>query len=495
MRLYFKGHDCKYAVEQMMLTMYPNERPEYPEGEPSGDCAVVGFYEYAKHAQARCTIYKNGEKFKGAASVMNADYHKNELSVQSEKQRVLKLAFYNAAVRESGKKPAWGAITGIRPASLMSKILEKSATARGAISQFVKTYDADREKAQLSMFAAKAGARVTETLQKKDICLYIGIPFCPTRCAYCSFVSQSVARNMSLVEPFLDALMLEMTAVSELVRELNLRVISVYVGGGTPTTLSAEQLERLLKKLHESFELRECREICVEAGRPDTVTAEKMKTLAAYGVSRVSINPQTMDDEILERIGRNHTAQDILDAVKITRESGDFAINMDLIAGLPGDTGESFSKTLDSILALEPENITVHTLAKKKGSDITTMGYQHSPERTVAKMLLETHNRLMNLRYFPYYLYRQKFTPGGFENTGWCRKGFENLYNMCIMEELCTIIAMGGGASTKLVASGGKIGRFFCPKYPQEYISGIDKVISDKTKIKEFYNAILTERD
>ncbi|MGI6029573.1 MAG: coproporphyrinogen dehydrogenase HemZ [Candidatus Heteroscillospira sp.] len=493
MKLYLIGHNCKYAVEQMLLTMYPEELPEYPEGAPMGDRAVISFARGKKLATAKCVLTMDGKTYRGSAAVPDEELRSDALAQQRLTQFMVKQAFYRAALRNIGKKPAWGSITGIRPAKLMEKSLLEGASPRLAMSEFCKRYDADRSKAQLSYFSAEAALRARDTLQPKDICLYVGIPFCPTRCAYCSFVSSSVEKTMHLVEPFLEALFREIEAAAAVVKELGLRVISIYVGGGTPTTLSAEQLTRLMDALRGSFDLSMTREICVEAGRPDTITPEKMAALSAAGVDRVSINPQTMNDQVLRNIGRSHTAADILSAYETVRASGDFQVNMDLIAGLPGDSAESFSHTLDEIFRLKPENITVHTLAHKKGSAITLAGHEHMSADTVGEMMMETHNRMINMGYAPYYLYRQKFTPGGYENVGWTRKGYDNLYNICIMEELCSIIALGGGASTKLVSPTGRIERIFCPKFPQEYIAGIEKVCADKIKIKEFYDAISAE--
>lgn len=487
MKLYLTGHDCKYAVQQILLTLFPDERPEYPEGEPTGDCAVISFKKHESHAQTTCTIYKDGKKYFGTARVSYGDLYADDLSELRHLNRIVKLAFYRAGIKLLQKKPDWGSITGIRPATLMAQMLSDGASPKSATSQFIKTYDTTRDKAQLCLNSAIVGENVKKSLLPRDICLYIGIPFCPTRCAYCSFVSQAVAKSMHMIEPFLQALLVEMDATAKMVRELDLRIISVYVGGGTPTTLSASQLDVLCKKLHSCFDLSHCTELTVEAGRPDTVTREKIETLYRHGVTRLSINPQTMDDDILKIIGRNHTAQDILDAVDIVRSVGDFEINMDLIAGLPKDDGKIFSKTLDSILAIDPDNITIHTLAHKKGTALLLGGNEHIAPETVGNMLDEASERLHSKGYSPYYLYRQKFTSGGYENVGWSKKGHDNLYNICIMEELCTIIAMGGGASTKLVNKG-KIERFFCPKYPKEYIEGTEKVCADKEKIREFYD-------
>ena len=259
------------------------------------------------------------------------------------------------------------------------------------------------------------------------------------------------------------------------------------MGGGTPTTLSAEQLDILLTKLETVFDLSAVRENTVEAGRPDTITMEKLEVLKKHGVSRISVNPQTMTDSVLEAIGRKHTAQDILDAFDMVRKVGGMAINMDLIAGLPTDTPDSFRSTMDQVMALAPENITVHTLSLKKGARLMDEGGDIPTPASVKEMVDYAHSLLQEGGYEPYYLYRQKNMSGGFENTGWCKPGFENLYNIFIMEELCSIIAMGAGGSTKLVRPDGKIERIFAPKYPNEYIANIDATCNHKNKIGEFY--------
>ena len=292
---------------------------------------------------------------------------------------------------------------------------------------------------------------------------------------------------MSLIPGFLDALGRDIEATARALREAGLRVISVYFGGGTPTTLQAEQLGRVCERLEACIDLSSVREFTVEAGRPDTITDEKLAVLRSHGVTRVSVNPQTMQDHVLEAIGRRHTAQDVVDALRCVRRSGGFEVNMDLIAGLPEDSAVSFRDTLRRVIDLGPENITVHTLALKKGSRITLDGTRLPDAAEVGCMLDDAQELLRAAGYEPYYLYRQKFMAGGFENVGWCRKGCKNAYNICIMEELCSIISLGAGASTKLVTGNGRIERFFAPKYPLEYINGIDRVCADKSKIVDFY--------
>ena len=301
---------------------------------------------------------------------------------------------------------------------------------------------------------------------------------------------------MQLIPPFLEALQKEMAAAADAVRSLDLHIISVYFGGGTPTTLDEKQLDDLMRTLEDRFDLSHLREFTVEAGRPDTITAEKLDVLHRHGVTRISVNPQTMSDRVLEEIGRRHTAADVLAALDLVRQAGGFAVNMDLIAGLTGDSPDGFRSTLDTVLDLHPENITVHTLSRKKGSRVTKEQKKIPGPEDVAAMLDYAMAKLRDHGYRPYYLYRQKNMSGGFENVGWSLDGHENLYNTCIMEELCSIIALGGGASTKLVCPGnGQNIRLMAPKYSYEYIRHLDKICADKEKIKEFYYGLSTGRD
>lgn len=487
MELFLFDNDCKYAVEQIMLMLFPDERPVYPDAPSGGDRAEIRLFRGRARDTAVCRIFRGGGVFTGRAAAGREGYT-DGLAQKRLEQRIIKLSFYRAGVLALGEKPVWGALSGIRPGKLMSRLLDGGRSDAAAVREFMRLYDASPERTRLCLDTAHAGLAASASLQGNDVCLYVGIPFCPTRCAYCSFVSQAVEKSMGLIGPFFDALLRDVEATGRAAAENGLRPVSVYFGGGTPTTLSAEQLDRLCAALEGSFDLSGLREFTVEAGRPDTITAEKLDVLRAHYVTRISVNPQTMSDGVLRAIGRRHSAQDVRDALALVRACGGFAVNMDLIAGLPEDTPEGFRYTLGQVLELEPENVTVHTLALKKGSKITLEGTSLPTARQVGEMLDAAESALRAAGYAPYYLYRQKFMSGGFENVGWAKRGYDSLYNICIMEELCSILAMGGGASTKLVAPGGRIERFFAPKYPLEYIQGIDKVCADKKKITEFYS-------
>lgn len=487
MRLYFSGHDCRYAAEQSLLMLFPGEKPEYPEGSPSGERCELRVSRGAKYTVCTALLVRSGAAFRGRAQAENPD-PADEYALRGCENRLVKLAFYRAALASGLPKPEWGSLSGVRPAKLMDGYLREGLSPRAAKGRFMREYFVSGSRAQLCLDAALAAQEAARSLDERDVCLYVGIPFCPTRCAYCSFVSQSVEKSMKLMEPFLDALLLDIRATAAETRRAGLRPVALYMGGGTPTTLSAAQLDRLCAALEREFDLSALREYTVEAGRPDTITAEKLRVLRAHGVGRVSVNPQTMSDSVLEAIGRRHTAQDIVDALALVRECGGFEVNMDLIAGLPTDTAGGFSRTLDAALSLAPENVTVHTLSLKRGSGLTLAGRPLPEAGEVRAMLDEAMERLAGSGYAPYYLYRQKNMAGGFENVGWTKPGSENLYNICIMEELCSILAMGAGGSTKLVADGGKrIKRFIAPKYPQEYINAAPGFAAGKERIGEFY--------
>ncbi len=477
----------------MLLTLFPGEKPEFCLSPPEGDGAVISLREGTQRATAFCRLTRGGKVFTGRASVP-LSMLSGELERTRYFQRIVKLAFFRAGVKCSGQTPVWGALTGIRPGKLMSVLLQEGLSDGAALRRFCRDYYASPERAALCLDTAHAAMSAAAALEENDVCLYLGIPFCPTRCAYCSFVSQSVEKSLKLIPPFLEALLLDLEATAAVTRELGLRVRAVYFGGGTPTTLSAEELDALCARLETAFDLSACAEFTVEAGRPDTITREKLAVLKRRGVTRVSVNPQTMSDHVLEAIGRRHTAQDVKNALALVREAGGFEINMDLIAGLPEDDPEGFRTTLRQVLEMAPENVTVHTLALKKGSRIMLEGTRLPDGGQVGEMLTDAMRALREAGYKPYYLYRQKYMSGGFENVGWSRPGSENLYNICIMEELCSILSMGGGASTKLCTGTGRIERVFAPKYPQEYIERIEKVCADKRKITDFYRALETER-
>ena len=488
MKLYYRGHDYKYAAEQMLLTLFPTERPEYADAPPGPgeDALVLSLSRGETWATATAALIWGGKEYRAARRCRVSELT-DQLSADRALQRILKLAFYDAGTAALGKEPPWGALTGVRPVKIPAKAMLAGATPAQAEKVLRDTYRVSPGRRKLAMDCAQASLAAQRSLGEQEVSLYVGIPFCPTRCAYCSFVSADVGRALKLIDPFLDALSREIRATGAMLADAGLRVRTVYFGGGTPTTLTAPQLDRLMGELAEHIDLSACTEYTVEAGRPDTITAEKLAVLKRRGCGRVSVNPQSMSDAVLAAMGRAHRAADILGAFALVRESGIGCVNMDLIAGLPGDSADGFRASLDQVLSLAPENVTVHTLALKKGSRLMEGETPLPPGEDVAAMLDYAWRALRESGQIPYYLYRQKYMSGSFENVGWCLPGTESLYNICMMEELHTIVSLGGGGVTKLVdRHTGYIQRVANAKYPQEYIQKIDAICADKARVAEF---------
>lgn len=493
MKLYLSGHNYQYALEQSLLTLFPDQRPEYMDAPPAPHEAAAWstLTVTGTLATAHAKIQLGGRTGSASFSCPAADLT-GGLVTDRLLQRLIKQSFYQAALPlRDGPPPPWGGLTGIRPAKLASRALESGMTEAETRNLFRETYFVSPSRTELALDAARAGLAAKASLKPDEISLYIGIPFCPSRCAYCSFVSADVKKALKLVEPYLKALCREIAACGPLLREAELYLRTIYIGGGTPTTLSAPQLDRLLTQVETCFDLSRLTEYTVEAGRPDTITAEKLAVLARHGVDRVSVNPQSMEDTVLEAMGRDHRAADIYRAYEIVRASGIPMVNMDLIAGLPRDTVAGFQDTLEQVLALDPENITVHTLALKKGSRLILERQSLPSGEETAAMLDYAWPRLRETGYLPYYLYRQKYMSGALENIGWCKPGCEGLYNICIMEELHTILALGGGGSTKLTdPATGKIVRITNPKYPHVYLERAEQICANKAPLVPFHQAL-----
>ena len=496
MKLYFQIQNYnwqperyKYSVEQMMLMLFPGERPEYPEGyAPSGNEAVFSLDRKPDRTAVTARVTRPEGTAQGETQVESRLLDEAPERVYHTLQHALKMAFYQAGTAVLGQEPPWGALTGVRPVKLPTRCMLAGGTPEQAQAELEGEYRVSPLRAKLAVDCAQASLAVDREVREDQVSLYIGIPFCPTRCAYCSFVSADVGRTLKLVEPYLEAVLEEVEYTGRVLKESGLSIHSLYVGGGTPTTLSAGQLERLFSSARAHLPLETCVEYTVEAGRPDTITREKLEVLRDQGVERISINPQTLEDEVLAAIGRKHSAQDILDAYALAREVGFDSINMDLIAGLPRDSFEGFRRSLEGVLALRPENVTVHTLALKKGSRLMEEGGALPSGEETARMLDFSRDTLREAGFLPYYLYRQKYMSGSLENVGWCLPGKESVYNIIMMEELQTVVSIGGGGVTKLVdRKNGRIVRLPNPKYPHDYLSSRDKILAQKDEIAAFY--------
>lgn len=486
MKLVLNGHQEIYAVEQTMMALLPEEKPVY--GSITAEdtrWAIVSLREDGNVCTAETELGwdgKNGSNIQ-SSTLTGTDYEK-----EGQRRKLLELSFFHAATAATGITPPWGSLNGVRPDKVAVRAFDEGKTEEETNTLLRDIYSVTAPRRQLALETAQETIRTRQMLGPKDICVYIGIPFCPTRCAYCSFVSASVEKTFALVEPYLDALIQELKSGSELVQRLGLRVRTFYMGGGTPTTLTAKQMDRLLTAFEQNFDLTACEEYTVEAGRPDTVTPEKLSVLKAHGIGRVSINPQSMDDKVLQAIGRRHSAEEIVRAMADVRQAQFDHVNMDLIAGLPKDTPAGFRRSLDEVLEFGADNITIHTLSLKKGSRILLEQSAIPTADEVGEMLDYANPKLRNAGYVPYYLYRQKYMSGSFENVGWCRPGSQNLYNICIMSELCSILSFGAGGSTKMVdPNTGKISRVFNLKYPKEYTERPEKTRTNQAAFAACY--------
>ena len=468
MKLTLVGHEDLYAVEQLQMALFSTAR----EGE-----AVSRLHRGKTWLTAVTTITREGKTTRSVRRLKAA-----EETVRLRRQ-MLQRSFYLAALPHLDAAPAWGALSGVRPTKISTKHLLEGGTRKSADDLFRDVYYVSPDRRQLALDCSESTVKAAKLLQPEDVSLYVGIPFCPTRCSYCSFVSRTVGQKTQLLEPYLKALEAEMRLTGKLLANKGKYVRTIYIGGGTPTTLSTEQMTRLLDTIRDSFDLSRCLEFTVEGGRPDTLDEEKLRAIAKGGADRMSINPQTMVDSVLRACGRPHTAQDVLRAYEEAVQSGFKAVNMDLIAGLPTDGFDGFRRSLDTVAGLNPANITVHTLALKKGADLFEKREGLSPAEAVTQMVLYANTALRSLGYKPYYLYRQKYMSGSFENVGWSRDGLDCLYNIYMMEELHTIVSLGGGGMNKVNLPDGTLQRFHNPKFPEQYIALIDNVLEDKRQL------------
>ncbi len=494
MKLYLQGHDYRYAVEQMMMTLFPGQKPDYPEDAPDGTfpAAQVTLTETEETLTAHATLWWDGQVYDAERTADTAELT-GGLDDDRVRQRIIRFAFYDASVAALGHEPPWGALTGVRPVKLPTRWMADGMTPEQAKSAFIEEYRVTPSRADLAMDCAVASLSVKQALQSDELSLYIGIPFCPTRCAYCSFISADVKGALAMVEPYVDALCREIEEAGRQLKSHNLHIRTAYMGGGTPTTLSADQMDRVLSAVEIHLPMERCHEFTVEAGRPDTITAEKLVVLKKHGIHRISINPQTMENSVLQCMGRAHTAEEIETAMELAKKHYGGMVNMDLIAGLPSDTVEGFRHTLDKVLAMDPANITVHTLALKKGARLMEQRGQLCSNEDVANMLSAAEAALLGAGYRPYYLYRQKYMSGSFENVGWCKPGTRCDYNIVMMEELQSVLSLGAGGITKLVdPSTGKIERLNNPKYPKEYLDNEEKISTDKAKFVEFQTTLVS---
>ena len=468
MNLTLIGHEDRYAVEQLQMALFP----ENPEGT-----AVSALFRGKTWLTATAKITLNG-KTVSAARRLKAGEETVRL-----RRRILQQSYYLAAVQLLDRKPAWGALAGVRPTKITTKHLLEGGTPASADQLMRDVYYVTPERRQLAVDCSESTVKAVSLMEPDDLSVYVGIPFCPTRCSYCSFVSRTVGKKTDLLDKYLAALEREIQVTARLMKESGKHLLTLYIGGGTPSILSTPQMIHLLDTLRESFDFSRCIEFTVEGGRPDTLDLEKLRAIREHGADRMSINPQTMEDSVLRACGRPHTGADVIRAYRQAEEAGFPAINMDLIAGLPTDDFDGFRRSLDAVADLNPANITVHTLALKKGADLFEKREGLSTAEEVSRMVDYSNAALRNLSYKPYYLYRQKYMSGSFENVGWSREGLDCLYNIYMMEELHTIVSLGGGGMNKVNLPDGTLQRFHNPKFPEQYIEMIDSVCRQKEEL------------
>ena len=468
MNLTLIGHDDRYAVEQLQMALF------------SADAAVEAVSTLHRGSHWITAVTKLTLDGRTACAVRR--FKSVEETVRLRRQK-LQQSYYAAAIQLLPTLPPWGALAGVRPTKISTRHMLDGGTLDSADKLLRDVYYVTPDRRKLALDCSSSTVRAASLLTPTDVSLYVGIPFCPTRCIYCSFVSRTIGRRSDLIEPYLQALLKEIQVTGQLLAQSGRKVRTIYIGGGTPTSLTTPQMIRLLDAIRDSFDLSGLLEFTVEGGRPDTLDQEKLDAIRAHGADRMSINPQTMEDSVLRACRRPHTGADVLRAYRQAEQAGFKAINMDLIAGLPTDTVEGFRRTLDATAALNPANITVHTLALKKGADLFEQRVALPTAETVTEMVDYATAKLRQLGYKPYYLYRQKYMSGSFENVGWSRDNLDSLYNIYMMEEVHTILSLGGGGMNKVNLPGGRLERFHNPKFPEQYIEMLDTVLQQKEEL------------
>ncbi len=491
MQLIYKGNSFKYQTEAVMKLFLPAQRFGFTylddgdtfDGE--GDSALMTLERADNCADISVTVFFGG---KTSEKQMKSE----DISDDSCEFLMSKL-LYLCMSELTGMTFEWGILTGVRPVKQVHRLMEKGLDREGVFSALREKYLVTENKCSIAYQTAAVQKPILDRLKLtggKTFGLYVSIPFCPTRCSYCSFISQSAqgAAVKKLIPLYIENLCDEIRTTAEITASLGLKPDTVYFGGGTPTTLSAEQLARIMRTVAESFDMSLVTEYTIEAGRPDTVTAEKLAAIKENGCTRISVNPQTLNNSVLQAIGRSHTAEQFFESFELARKAGFNSINTDIIAGLPTDTPESFRATMDGLIRLSPESITVHTLSIKRSANLNSSDEKQAFMKSPASLMVDhATEQLGKNGYLPYYMYRQKNMVDNLENIGWVKPSHESLYNIYIMEEVQTIIAVGAAASTKLVLPDGNIERIFNFKYPVDYNMRFETVLKRKAEIKNFF--------
>lgn len=469
MRLILDGNINKLYVQSLCMTFFRGEK--FPENEenPRGTL-YLSLTEKENGVFASCELVYDGK------SAKTSDFYPYNITDTRERTRKCAIgrAVYFAGKELTKRDVPWGILTGIRPSKVAAELLSNYSYDE-AKRILKEKYLLSERKANLTLEVAKNETQIINSYDNNTCSLYISIPFCPTRCEYCSFISYATKKLFDLIPSYLKKLYLDIKEKCEIIKTLGLKLSTVYIGGGTPTTLNEEQLKELLSNVSDVIDVKSLDEFTVECGRPDTITEEKLKILNEYGVKRVSVNPQTLNDSVLEKIGRKHTVNDFYRAYSQVQDAKFEVVNTDLIAGLDGDSYESFKNTIDKIIELNPDNVTVHSFSVKKSAKIRENNLEiYNYEGDFATESVDyAYDSLIKNGYFPYYMYRQKNTVSDLENVGYAKKNTFGTYNVLMMSDTHTVFSAGAGATTKLVkAFNGKveINRIFSPKYPYEYL-------------------------
>jgi len=478
MNLCLIGHRFAYETENLCRVFFPGEKINTFYAEAKSEClSVISRFIEGTPSQVSAEV-REGSKRTCKSAAAPTDSGSTEL------ERLLCAVLFDCLCAHTGYTPPWGMLTGVRPTKLMAS-LKAELGEEAAKEYFVRQLRVSSEKTLIAAEVAQAEQAVAAILRPNNCGVYISVPFCPSRCSYCSFVSHSIASGNAkkLLPDYVDNLCEEIAVTGTLAREAGLTASALYVGGGTPTVLTAAQLDRVLAAALEAFPAAKACEITVEAGRPDTLDEAKLAVMKSRGVNRLSINPQSFNEEVLAKVGRGHNATDTLRAFQAAVAAGFGNINMDLIAGLPGDSPESFQDSLEKTAALLPANITVHALALKRASRLAGSAGSLSGGNAQA-MIAASYPALKKHGYQPYYMYRQSLSPGNMENTGWCKAGKACVYNVLMIRECATVLACGAGAVTKLLEPGGRLSRVFNFKYPYEYNARFEEIIKRKQALR-----------
>lgn len=466
------GFFCEYEMNVFMRMFFGKE----DEGR------VTTYFSYENnHITAAAKIEYCGRSY---GKEYNYDYKKRDAGTDKIVFRCFVVrAFCDAAQAIKKVSIPWGALSGIRPAKVVRQMSEKNMTDTEIKKDLHEIFGVSDEKIELAMQVSKNETEILKDVKENSASIYVGIPFCPSKCLYCSFVSNDMRVAKKYTDDYVRLLEKEIEKAAEVAERLGFGIENIYIGGGTPTALNENQIESVLVSLEKNFEPAKLKEFTLEAGRADTITREKLEIAKKHGVDRISINPQTMNDKTLELVGRKHSAQMVRDAFYLARDCGFKNINMDLIAGLPGENAADFKYSLDEVIKLDPENITVHSLCIKRAAKFRFSEYETADSDIMNEMLGYTQKRMKETGRNPYYMYRQKNISGNLENVGYAKEGCYSFYNVNIMEEVQNIIALGGGGASKLV-KGNRIERIFNFKDACEYIKRFDEIIDKK---EEFY--------